>query len=105
VHGPAYFKSDLSVYKDIQLSDRQNLQLRASGFNFLNHPISSFNNNNLAALALTFGDQPCNQTSGAGCYYSQQAAFAGVQLENSGFGYTPFKAGVRIVEFGVKYNF
>jgi hypothetical protein len=26
-------------------------------------------------------------------------------LDNPGFGYTPFKAGVRIVEFGVKYNF
>jgi hypothetical protein len=105
VHGPAYFKSDLSIYKDIQINDRQNLQLRASGFNFLNHPISSFNNNNLVALDLTFEDPTCNISSGAGCYYTQQSAFAGMQLENSGFGYTPYKAGVRIVEFGVKYNF
>jgi hypothetical protein len=105
VHGPAYFKSDLSIYKDIPINDRQNLQLRASGFNFLNHPISSFNNNNLPALALTFEDQACNVSTGAGCYYSQQAAFAGVQLENAGFGYTSGKAGVRIVEFGLKYNF
>jgi hypothetical protein len=105
VHGPAYFKSDLSIYKDIQMSDRQNLQLRASGFNFLNHPISSFNNNNLVALDLTFADQPCTVSTGAGCYYSQQTAFAGMKLANTGFGYTPFKAGVRILEFGVKYNF
>jgi hypothetical protein len=104
VHGPAYFKSDLSIYKDIQINDRQNLQLRASGFNFLNHPISSFNNNNLVALDLTFEDQ-CNKTTGAGCFYSEQAALAGMTLDNPGFGYTPFKAGVRIVEFGVKYNF
>jgi hypothetical protein len=76
-----------------------------SGFNFLNHPISSFNGNNQAALNLTFADPPCSQATGAGCYYSQQAAFAGVQLENAGFGYTPYKAGVRIVEFSLKYNF
>jgi hypothetical protein len=105
VHGPAYFKTDLSIYKDIKMSDRQNLQLRASGFNFLNHPISSFNNNNLSALNLSFSDPTCNTTTGAGCFYSEQAAFAGMQLENAGFGYTPYKAGVRIVEFGVKYNF
>ncbi len=105
VHGPAYFKSDLSIQKDLQINDRQSLQLRMSGFNFLNHPIPSFNQNNLAALNLTFADPPCNATSGAGCFYSEQAAFAGVQLENAGFGYTPFKSGVRIVEFGVKYIF
>src|SRR5271157_478834 len=105
VHGPAYFNSDLSVYKDIPLNDRGNLQFRMSGFNFLNHPISSFNGNNQAALNLTFADPPCSQATGAGCYYSQQAAFAGVQLENAGFGYTPYKAGVRIVEFSLKYNF
>jgi len=105
VHGPAYFKTDLSVYKDIQIDDRQNLQLRVSGFNFLNHPISSFNNNNLAALNLTYADPACDKTTGAGCFYSQQAALAGMTLENAGFGYTPYKAGVRIVEFGVKYNF
>lgn len=105
IHGPAYFKSDLSIYKDVQLNDRQNLQLRASGFNFLNHPIPSFNSNNLTALNLSFEDQACNVSTGAGCYYSQQAAFAGLQLENAGFGSTPGKFGVRIVEFGVKYNF
>jgi hypothetical protein len=105
VHGPAYSKSDLSVYKDIKINERQNLQFRMSGFNFLNHPISSFTNNNLNALNLTFADPTCSPTTGVGCYYSQQAAFAGLTLQNAGFGYTPDKWGVRIVEFGAKYNF
>lgn len=105
VHGPSYFSSDLSVYKDVQMNDRQQLQLRMSAFNFLNHPISSFNPSNLSSLNLTFADQPCNQTTGAGCVYSESAAIAGLSLQNSGFGYTPYKFGVRIVEFGVKYNF
>jgi len=105
VHGPSYFSSDLSVFKDIQMNDRQQLQLRMSAFNFLNHPISSFNPSNLSALNLTFADPKCNTTTGAGCVYSESAAIAGLSLQNSGFGYTPYKFGVRIVEFGVKYNF
>jgi hypothetical protein len=105
VHGPAYSKSDLSVYKDVQLKEQQSLQFRMAGFNFLNHPIPSFTNNNLSALGLTFSDPACNKTTGAGCLYSQSAAFANLSLQNAGFGYTPYKWGQRIVEFGVKYNF
>jgi hypothetical protein len=103
--GPAYFKSDLSIYKDIPLHEQQNLQLRISGFNFLNHPLPTFSSNDSNALNLTFADPACNQTTGAGCFYTQQAALAGLQLENAGFGLTPYKTGVRIVEFGLKYNF
>lgn len=105
VHGPSFFSSDLSLYKDAKITDRQNLQFRMSAFNFLNHPISSFNNNNLAALGLTFADPTCNATTGAGCLYTQAAALQSLTLENAGFGYTPYKFAVRIVEFGVKYNF
>ena len=104
--GPAYFKSDLSIYKDIPLHEKQSVQLRMSGFNFLNHPLYAFNGPNTGnALNLTFQDPACNQTTGAGCFYTQQAALAGLQLENAGFGLTASKTGVRIVEFAVKYNF
>jgi hypothetical protein len=106
VRGPLFFKSDLSLYKDVKMTDRQNLQLRMAAFNFLNHPIPSFTNNDSNALSLTYADPACNTTTGAGgCYLTQAAAFAGLQLANAGFGYTPYKFGVRIVEFGVKYNF
>ena len=104
--GPAYFKSDLSIYKDIPLHEQQSVQLRMSGFNFLNHPLYTFNGANTGnALNLTFADPACNQTTGGGCFYTQQAALAGLQLENAGFGLTASKTGVRIVEFAVKYNF
>jgi hypothetical protein len=104
--GPAYFKSDLSIYKDIPLHEQQNLQVRISGFNFLNHPLYTLNGANTGnALNLTFADPACNQTTGGGCFYTQQAALAGLQLENAGFGLTASKTGVRIVEFAVKYNF
>jgi hypothetical protein len=104
--GPLYFKSDLSVYKDVQITDRQNLQFRMAAFNFLNHPIPSFTNNSGNALTLTYSDPTCNPKTGVGgCYLTESQAFAGLALSNAGFGYTPYKFGVRIVELGVKYNF
>jgi hypothetical protein len=106
VHGPAYEKSDLTVNKDIQINDRQNLQFRVAAFNFLNHPLQSFGGGPLgSALSLTFTDPTCSLTTGAGCLSSQQAAISGLQLSNAGFGATPYKQGVRIVELGMKYNF
>jgi len=100
VHGPAYFKSDLSVYKDITLSARQNMQFRLSGFNFLNHPIPSFSDINLNNLYLAVGDPSGNN------YTTPAQALAGLSITNTGsFGYTSYKSGLRIVELGFKYNF
>jgi hypothetical protein len=100
VHGPAYFKSDLSIYKDFKLNGRQNMQFRGSGFNFLNHPLTSFNNQNLGTLYLTAGDcTTCKYTS-----LSQALQNAAI-TNGSSFGYTSYKNGVRIVELAFKYNF
>jgi hypothetical protein len=99
-HGPAYFKFDLSLYKDVKVNERQNMQFRLSGFNFLNHPITSFNNQNLNSLNLTAGD-----ASGSS-YTTMGQALAGIVISNaSSFGSTSYKVGVRIVELGFKYNF
>jgi hypothetical protein len=104
VHGPAYSKSDLSVYKDFKLNDRQNMQFRLSGFNFLNHPITSFNNNNLGSLNLVASD--CPSTGTCPTYTTPSQALAAVQITNAAtFGSTAFKFGQRIVELGFKYNF
>src|SRR5207244_10737156 len=45
IHGPAYFNSDLAVFKTFKITERQNLEFSASAFNFLNHPLHSFLNN------------------------------------------------------------
>lgn len=100
VHGPAYFKADLTVFKDFKINERQNVQFQVSGFNFLNHPLTSFNNNNLQVLDLQAGD--C-----AGCKYTTPSqALENATITNAGtFGATEFKNGVRIMELGMKYNF
>lgn len=101
VHGPAYFKSDLSIYKDFKINERQSMQFRGSGFNFLNHPLTSFNNNNLGTMYLTAGAN-CSTCK----YTSLSQALQNATITNAGtFGYTSFKNGVRIIEFAFKYNF
>src|SRR5260370_636242 len=82
--GPAFFNQDISLFKDFNISERQKLQFRFSGYNFLNHPLTSFIN----------GDNNFNlsfDSSG--------------KLSNSRFGYADWRIGHRIIQLAVKYNF
>ena len=47
VYGPAFFNADLGLFKNIQMGEQRKLQLRLNAYNFLNHPLWSFNGNNL----------------------------------------------------------
>ena len=47
VYGPAFFNSDLGVFKNFNMSERKKLQFRANAYNFINHPLFSFNGGNL----------------------------------------------------------
>ncbi|HKE26250.1 MAG TPA: carboxypeptidase regulatory-like domain-containing protein [Bryobacteraceae bacterium] len=40
---PAFFDSDLSITKDFKISEFRKFQFRFSAYNFLNHPLVSFN--------------------------------------------------------------
>jgi hypothetical protein len=42
ITGPAFFVSDLALYKSFKITERQNVQFRVSAFNFLNHPLPQF---------------------------------------------------------------
>ncbi len=42
MRGPAYFDSDLALYKNFNITERQKLQFRISATNWLNHPLSQF---------------------------------------------------------------
>jgi hypothetical protein len=42
VTGPAYFNSDLGLYKNFQVSESKRFQFRFNAYNFLNHPLWSF---------------------------------------------------------------
>lgn len=42
IKGPAYFNSDLSLFKDFKIGESKTIQFRMQAFNWLNHPNGSF---------------------------------------------------------------
>jgi hypothetical protein len=89
IYGPAYFNWDMALFKNFAITESQKLQFRFNFYNWLNHPLWSFNGNN---LGLSF-----SQASAANNYAMSQT--------NADFGYTTQKQGHRIIEMGVKYYF
>jgi len=87
-YGPAFFNSDLSIFKNFHFSESRKLQLRAQAYNFLNHPLYSFPSGN--NLTLQFVQDPATQK---------------ITQSNANFGKTTQKQGARIVEFGAKFYF
>jgi Carboxypeptidase regulatory-like domain len=90
IYGPAFFNSDLGLFKNFQIKESMKLQFRIQAYNFLNHPLWSFpsgiNNLTLQFQQASPGSSTITQT-------------------NSTFGYTTFKQGQRIVELMVKFYF
>lgn len=86
IYGPMYFNWDMALFKNFAITESQKLQFRFNFYNWLNHPLWSFNGNN---LGLTF----------------QQDSTGAFSQSNSTFGYTTQKQGHRIIEMGVKYYF
>jgi hypothetical protein len=89
IYGPAFFNSDLGLFKNFQIKESMKLQFRIQAYNFLNHPLWSFpsGTNN---LTLNF---------------TQATPGGPIVQSNPNFGYTQFKQGQRIVELVVKFYF
>jgi len=87
--GAPYFDTDAGIYKTFHISERNSLQFRAQGFNWLNHPLPGFSNNDPITLKL--------QTANNSTFTSQ--------VNNSSRGITDTKFGQRVVQFALKYNF
>jgi hypothetical protein len=88
VYGPAFFDSDLGLFKNFRMTESRHLQFRIQAYNFLNHPLWSFPNG--SNLTLQFQQDPVTQQITQG---------------NSAFGKTTQKQGQRIVEFESKFYF
>jgi hypothetical protein len=82
VYGPYFFNSDLGMFKNFNIGESKKLQFRFNAYNFLNHPLWSFNGANLA-----LGFNP-NGT-----------------LSTPEFGSVDTKQGHRIVQAAVKFYF
>jgi hypothetical protein len=87
-YGPGYFNSDLAIFKNFALSEKKKLQIRAQGYNFLNHPLWSFPDS--SNLTLKFQQDPTTLA---------------ITQANANFGKTTEKQGARIMEFAAKFFF
>jgi hypothetical protein len=119
-HSPAYFNNDLTIAKSFTMGEKKQLQFRASAFNFLNHPLLSFNESNKNNLSLSLSNSavgqycPAKGTDAAvsNCYLPGQKLvpvdFANNQnsANNTGFiGQAATKFGRRTIMLGVKFDF
>ena len=113
LHGPAYFNSDLALFKTFKITERQNVEFRLSGFNFLNHPLDSFQNNGDMSLSMNY---QCNGAAassanycplGSGKYVVTNAPTGTYKLtgSNTTSGYASTRFGRRVLELSAKYTF
>ena len=116
IHAPAYFNSDLAIFKTFKVTERQSLEFRGSAFNFLNHPLPSFQNNGDSTISYNY---QCGATSfgnggpacfvGQGKYVLSNGLTPGTTYKLTGStsspGYASTKFGRRVVEFSIKYSF
>jgi hypothetical protein len=95
--GPMFWSSDATVMKNFKMTEKQNLEIRFSAFNFMNHALNSFNGGD-GNLKLNFNGsgQLANATD-------PNHACPGPFCQ--AFGYADYHYGHRELEFGAKYSF
>jgi hypothetical protein len=87
--GPAYFDSDLGVYKSFHIAEHQALEVRGEAFNFLNHPLPGFSSSAPVAISLQTADNRIFTP----------------QVSNVGRGVTDAKYTQRTMLLAIKYTF
>ncbi len=97
--GPMYWDSDLTVTKRFSITERQKVEFRIAGINFMNHDLTSFSNGD-ANLKLNFDSTTHLLDNGNG---SSAHACPGPACTD--FGYADYHRGWRILELSAKYSF
>lgn len=93
IHGPGYTRHDLTLLKNFRAGESKNLQLRLAAFNFINNPLTSFNQNDSSNLQLAFQGATVGK------------ALTVNNLTHQNFGVANIKYGARLVELSAKYQF
>jgi hypothetical protein len=125
MRAPAYFNSDLAVFKNFQINERQKLQFRLSATNWLNHPLPQFALNGNGDISLNFQQKsnlviPDTATGVMGNICTainaavdttthtcsiQQTSVAPTNTNATTTGKPTSKTGSRAITFSVKYYF
>jgi hypothetical protein len=121
LHGPAYFDSDLGIYKNFNVTERQKIQFRVSATNWLNHPLRQFDLAGITDEQINFtqnstftenSQAECNllmpMANGAPTPTPCQVNTVGLSQTNTNAtttGKPAFKTGSRSLLFALKYYF
>jgi hypothetical protein len=116
VHLPAYFDSDLALYKNFKITERQSVQFRVSASNFLNHPLAQFGLAGNSDETLNFTRTSfMTENNASECALLNNGAAAPCQVKITSIsptntnptttGKPAFKTGQRIMLFALKYYF
>jgi hypothetical protein len=87
MRGPAYVTNDLSIFKSFKTTEKQSIELRIQGQNFINHPLRQFGlagNSDIQLVFNTIGGGNTNATT---------------------TGRPAFTTGQRLMTFSAKYHF
>jgi hypothetical protein len=102
IKGPAFFNSDLAIYKDFHIREKNKVEFRMSAFNFLNHPLPQFGISGNSDINLNFSAPSASSCGNnpAPCGVSQ------TNLNALTTGTPLYKNNVpRVIEFAVKFLF
>ena len=97
IPGPGFFDADISATRHFKVGDHGNMSLRFSGFNFPNHPVVSFSGLDPSAYTLNY----TSTVNGS----NANSAITSATNKNATFGTANFKAGRRILEMSLRYDF
>jgi hypothetical protein len=97
---PAFFDSDLALYKTFHITERHTVEFRVTATNFLNHPLIGFSNAN--PVSLKYSLDPSNKSAGYTYIGSTPAAQWGFTDTKNEPGTNSYG---RVLQFGLKYSF
>jgi hypothetical protein len=86
---PAYWDSDLGIYKAFHIAEHQAVEVRGQAFNFLNHPLPGYSSSSLVQPSMVTAD---NKTFTSA-------------VSNTGRGITDAKYTQRTMLLSIKYTF
>jgi hypothetical protein len=102
IKGPAFFNSDLAIYKDFVFMEHKKVEFRLSAFNFLNHPLPQFGISGNSDINLNFA----TSTAGSCGNAPAPCGLSPTNLNTLTTGSPLYKNNVpRVIEFALKFMF